>query len=1030
MLTFAKERIQVIASQLKKQAFGEKAPLTRWETKEGLYFTPGEAENAGQPWQMFHSERDHWMGPDAHYWFRARFAVPESMAGKPLWLVVRTQIDEWDDAKNPQFLAFLNGAPVQGLDMHHREIALARSAAAGELYTIDLQAYTGTLHAEFRLLAEVVEVVPSVYSLYYDLQVPLWALSRMGEEDAARREIERILNDTVNLLDLRAPLSPAYFESVDKAAAYVRQHLYTEQAGLGEMIATCVGHTHIDVAWWWTVAQTREKVARSFATVLRLMDEYPEYVFMSSQPQLYVFLQERYPELFEQVKRRVAEGRWEAEGGMWLEADCNLTSGESLVRQFLHGKRYFRETFGMESRILWLPDVFGYSAALPQICKRSGIDYFMTTKLSWNQFNKIPCDTFWWQGIDGSRVFTHFVTTSDVGQSPARFFTTYNGKLHPDSILGAWARYQQKDINNDILISYGYGDGGGGPTREMLETGRRMEKGVRGIPKVRQATARQYFDELYERVKDSKWLPAWVGELYFEYHRGTYTSMARNKRANRKSELLLMDVELLSVLAEPKGLAYPTAELDRLWKVVLLNQFHDILPGSSIREVYEVTRAEYEALARDGERLLQERMRALCGQGSGVTVFNTLGFDRDDVVALGETSANWLSGSDGTLHPVQHTDGGAAAYVRGLPPKGYKGYRPVSGTPAKSPFTIGERSIRTPYYDAAFDGDGNLSLLFDRENGRSVLREGASGNVLRMFEDKPIYYDNWDIDIYYTEKYWDLSGITSLKWVADGPVYAALRITRAFSSSTMEQEIRFYAHTRRIDFITRVDWKESQHLLKARFPLDLNTDEATFDIQFGNVTRKTHRNTSWDKARFETCAHKWMDVSEGGYGVSLLNDCKYGHSVDGGVMCLTLIKSGIEPNPTTDQEEHFFTYSLFPHAGTWQEAGTAREAAKLNQPCHGIWGTAEYGAFSFASVDKPNVVLETIKRAEDGRGVILRLYEGENKRTFAKLSLAQTPKSVVECDLLENDERQIEISENGFAFTIKPYEIKTFRVVF
>ena len=416
----------------------------------------------------------------------------------------------------------------------------------------------------------------------------------MDEEDQDRLAIESILNDTINYLDLRNPYSKAFYSSLDKAREYITKALYEDMAGYNDIIATCIGHTHIDVAWWWTVEQTREKVARSFATVLKLMDEYPNYKFMSSQPQLYYFLKERYPELYSRLKERVREGRWEPEGGMWVEADCNVTSGESLVRQFIHGKRFFKEEFGVDNRILWLPDVFGYSGALPQIMKKSGIDYFMTTKLAWNQFNKIPYDTMRWRGIDGTEVLAHFITTLGIGQDVSNFFTTYNGLLHPDAIMGGWERYQNKDINNDILISYGYGDGGGGPTREMLETSMRMEKGIRGIPKVRQELTRKYFEELEERVKDNRRLPVWEGEFYFEYHRGTYTSMARNKRSNRKGEFLLMDLEMISILAQDlKGIPYPREELDKLWKTLLINQFHDILPGTSIYEVYEVTKKEY-----------------------------------------------------------------------------------------------------------------------------------------------------------------------------------------------------------------------------------------------------------------------------------------------------------------------------------------------------------------------------------------------------------------------------------------------------
>ena len=545
----------------------------------------------------------------------------------------------------------------------------------------------------------------------------------------------------------------------------------------------------------------------------------------------------------------------------------------------------------------------------------------MTTKLAWNQFNKVPYDTMLWRGIDGTEILTHLVTTLDVGQPVSNFFTTYNGRLHPDAIMGGWMRYQNKDINNDILISYGYGDGGGGPDRVMLETSKRMEKGVRGIPMVRQAFARTFFDELNERVKDNRRLPVWVGELYFEYHRGTYTSMARNKRSNRRSELGLMDLELLSVMAEGK-LPYPAERLDALWKNVLLNQFHDILPGSSIREVYEVTREEYERIEAECRALSGERMEALAGDGDGVTVFNTTGVLRNDIVKLDGDWAEALADSDGTLYPVQKTDEGAVVYLKGLPSKGYRTYAKAKAQEIPSPFTlVNDHLLETPYYTVQLDESGLFVRLYDKENDREILKEGERANLMRMYEDKPIYYDNWDIDIYYTEKFWDATQLTEFRWIENGPVRATLALTREISNSLIRQKIHFYAQSRRIEFETYVDWKEHQHLLKVHFPVDVHTDEATFEIQFGNLTRKTHQNTSWDKARFESCGQKWMDVSEGHYGVSLLNDCKYGHSVKDGNIALTLIKSGIEPNPETDQEEHFFTYALYPHAEGRHGAG-------------------------------------------------------------------------------------------------------------
>ena len=1029
-IEFLDKRVNNICNELKKLTVKQRYETTHWLYKTGNFLRPENADEDPVPFEPFDCKTMHWYGPDIHYWFRADVTVPESFDGKPLWLHVCTQIDEWDDGKNPQFLLFVDGKVTQGIDMNHRDVLLTRCAKAGETYRLELQAYTGILHTEFNLIVDLREIDPEIQGLYYDLAVPLQAFPRLEPDGKPRRDLERVLNDAVNLLDLRHPYDGNFYQSVSEARAFLKQALYTDLAGDDDVIATCIGHTHIDVAWWWTVAQTREKVCRSFATVLKLMEEYPDYKFMSSQPQLYYFLKERYPELYEQIKKRVAEGRWEPEGGMWVEADCNLTSGESLVRQFLYGKRFFKEEFGVDNRILWLPDVFGYSGALPQIMAKCGIDYFMTTKLAWNQFNKMPYDTFRWRGIDGTEILTHLITTLGVGQDEKDFFTTYNGMLHPDAILGGWHRYQQKDINNDILISYGYGDGGGGPTREMLETSSRMDKGIEGVPKVRQAFARTYFDELKERVEGNKRLPTWEGELYFEYHRGTYTSMARNKRSNRKAELHMMDLELLGVLADPKA-AYPDAELDGLWHGILINQFHDILPGSSIHEVYEVTKKEYEEMEAQISVLTDERVRALICEGEGVTVLNTTGFERDDVVELGDCDAEALLDENGSVYPVQQTRKGAVAFVKDLPSKGYKTFGKVSAGEEKRPFCLSPDShaLETPFYQVVFDENGCIGQIYDKENDRNVLKPGEAGNLMRVYEDKPIYYDNWDVDIYYTEKFWDVTDLRGFSWVEMGPVRATLRLERQFSHSTITQEIHFYANLRRIDFETTVDWKEHQSLLKVHFPVDVHTDEATFEIQYGNVTRKTHRNTSWDKARFESCGQKWMDVSEGHYGVSLLNDCKYGHSVKDSCIGLTLIKSGTEPNPTTDQEMHFFTYSLYPHAETWKAAGTVPQAFFLNQPALVSKGGKPGESFSLASLNVPNVVLETVKKAEDGDGVILRMYECENARTPVTLTFNRPFASAESCNCLEEpDGEPVKVDGNKVSFLVKPFEIKTVRI--
>ena len=1026
-MRFIEDRISVICNELKELAFVKKEPVKGVVYKKGLYFYPYEADQSAEPWEEFDSKTMHWYGPDEHYWFRAEYTVPKSMDGKTLYLKVATQVDHWDYAKNPQFLLFVNGQMTQGMDLNHQTVMLERCAKEGETYTIDLQGYTGVMFAELTFTMETVEVDETINEIYYDIVVPLQGFSRMQEDDKVRKDLRTILNNTVNLLDLRTPYSEEFYQSIEEAHNYIQKALYEDMSGYEDVIASCIGHTHIDVAWLWPVAQTREKVARSFSTVLKYMDEYPEYKFMSSQPALYQFLKERYPETYEKIKERVKEGRWEPEGGMWVEADCNLTSGESLVRQFLYGKKFFKDEFGIDSRILWLPDVFGYSGALPQIMKKSGIKYFMTTKLAWNQINKVPYDTMMWRGIDGSEIFTHLITTLGVGQSEADFFTTYNGMLHPDAILGGWHRYQNKDINNDILIAFGYGDGGGGPTREMLETSKRMEKGIRGIPKVRQEFAGNYFEELEERVEGNKSLPVWEGELYFEYHRGTYTSMGGNKRSNRRCEQLLMDAELLEVLTGTSE----KEEMDKIWRTVLLNQFHDILPGSSIAEVYEVTKKEYAEIESRLAEMIAEKLNLLMDGGQDkISVFNTLGFDRNDVVSLGDCHAAALTDESGKIYPVQETAQGAVAYITDIPAKGGKTLQLLDTVKEEaSRIQITENGIETPFYRISIDENGLFTSIYDKECDREVLKAGEKGNLLRMYEDKPMHYDCWDIDMYYSEKYWDAEKADKIQWTEEGPVRATLEIQRTISNSVIKQEIHFYADSRRIDFSTWVDWKEHQHLLKVHFPVNIHSDEATFEVQFGNLKRKIHGNTSWDEARFESCGQKWMDISEGHYGVSLLNDCKYGYSAKDSNIALTLIKSGIEPNKTADQEEHVFTYALYPHKEMWSAAGTVQEAYKLNQPAYATKGELKNTGKSFISTDKDNIIIETVKPSENGDGMIVRLYDCENSLTKATLTFAEGMlESVEECNLMEEKEADIEACGNSFTVSVKPYEIKTYRV--
>lgn len=1035
------ERIQKTCDELKNYGYSQKISITNYKIHDGNFLGMNEINKVQDGWRDFKTG-DLWGGKDKHAWFKTRIKIPKEFEGKVIALNFYTFEEGWD-AVNPQFIIYINGNQVQALDINHREVIISHKAKAGEIYEVDLHAYGGLIKGTKATLNGELAVIDSeTRELYFNLQVPVWVCKNLDCQDKRRIDMLNVLNNAINIIDLRKIFSQDYYNSIHEANEYLKNEFYEKLCTESDIIATCVGHTHIDVAWQWTVAQTREKAGRSFSTVLKLMEEYPEYIFMSSQPQLYKFVKEDYPEIYSKLKEKVKEGRWEPEGAMWLEADCNVTSGESLVRQILFGKRFFKREFGVESEILWLPDVFGYSAALPQILKKSDVNYFMTTKISWNQFNKMPYDTFMWRGIDGTEILTHFITTKDISGPLSDHFTTYNGNIHPEAIMGAWDRYQQKDINNDVLVCFGYGDGGGGATYEMLEVARRLNKGIPGCPKVEMGTSKDYFKRIERKVKGNKRLPKWVGELYLEYHRGTYTSMARNKRDNRLSENIYLAAEKLNSMAAFLSKDYAVDKLNKGWENILLNQFHDILPGSSIKEVYEVTKQEYKEIISSGKEVLKSSAEFIASNielgKKSVVVFNTLSFTRSDICSfeipldIKNPALIDENGHEITCQKISQNE--AIFFADKVPASGYKTYTIVQASESNDvcETLINGKVAENIFFKVVFNENGEISSLYDKKNEREVIKKDYFGNVLQAFEDKPMNFDNWDIDIYYSEKMWKVDDVLSISVIENGPVRAALEIRRKFVDSTIVQKIYIYRDIARIDFNNYVDWKQSQVLLKAAFPIDINANKATYEIQYGNVERPTHENTSWDMAKFEVCGHKWADLSEGDFGVSLLNDSKYGYDIKDGIMRLTLIKSGIDPNPDTDKEEHFFTYSLYPHNGDWREGNTVQMAYMLNNPLYTVLEEKHNGDLeketSFVKINKDNVIMEVMKKAEDSSDVIVRVYECYNKRSNVTMEFFKNIKNACECNLMERDLYETHFIDNKINFTIKPYEIKSFKI--
>ena len=984
-----------------------------------------------------------WGEDAAHDWmdFRLQAVTPQDFSGRVTLRLTTGREGQWE-AVNPQFVVWVNGRIEQAFDTQHTTLLLEKKAEPGKKYDIFMQGYANSEWPNHgprnqtppRLLLHLCDVCEDVEQLIYDIDVIYQAVLLENDGCRSREKALYTLSDALNLLDLRNPYSEAFHASVAAAREFLRANYYEPLADIApEAYADIIGHTHIDVAWLWDLYQTRHKAVRSFATVLHLMERYPEYKFMSSQAQLYQFVKEDQPELFERIRQAVKDGRWEPEGGMWVEADCNVSGGESLVRQLLYGNEFFETEFGRRSKILWLPDVFGYSAALPQILKKSGIDYFFTSKLSWSEYNCSPYDTFRWKGIDGSEVLTHFTpareysgTGSYEKHEDLSYFTTYNAMIAPSQIKGGWQRFQQKGVDNHFLVSYGYGDGGGGPTDWMIENARRMRHPVQGVPAVSQVFPSEFFEALEKRVEGNKRLPKWSGELYLEYHRGTYTAMARNKRSNRKTEIALREAELWLEMARRKtGLPYPNDALRSIWRRMLTLQFHDILPGSSIKKVYDDSAQIYAQIEKEIDALKAQAFDALGAAADGVTLYNSLAHEREDVVFFdAPKDVTALEDAQGKEYFVQHTKQGACAYVCGLAPMSATPMTFVhKGRHGAYQVNADEHGFDTPHFKGSFDEAMRILSLIDKRSGRQLVKPGEKLNRIVCYENRPHNYDAWDINIYYDERSWEVDDLVSAQVVERGPVMTKIRCEYRFNNSTIVQHMVFYRHIARIDFETVVDWKEAHYMLKAHFPADIFYNEATYDVQYGNVKRPTHRNTSWDAARFEVCAHKWMDVSEAGYGLSLLNDCKYGHSADENGIALTLLKSSTEPNPLADQEEHVFTYSIMPHEGDWRAANTPDMAYRLNMPVTAVSGLAQTG--SFAGTDAENVIVESVKRALRSQETVVRLYECFGRRTKAKLTLGFETKAVWKATMMEEKLERMEIKDGVLELEIRPYEIVT-----
>lgn len=956
-----------------------------------------------EPFTLFEKEK--------YYWFKASFEVKDVKATERAFLCIETFIDGVSCTIRPQGLLYLNGKLIQGVDINHTDILVEEGK-----YEMYLLFYTHTFIRSLPVFFSLKYLDQRIEKLYYDLYAPLDALQILPKQTNEYIASATVLERAINLIDFRKEYSNTFYSSIAAATEYLKENYYEKLCGSAQTV-NCIGHTHIDVAWLWTLDQTKEKIERSFSTVLTLMEEYPEYKFMSSQPQLYAYLKERNPELYQKVKDKVEEGRWEVEGAMWLEADCNLTSGESLVRQILYGKQFFKEEFGKDCKVVWEPDVFGYSAALPQIMKKTGIEKFVTAKIGLNDVNRMPYDTFVWQGIDGSQVLAYLISTCNSVPRAGVYDeseTTYVGRLNASQVLGTWNRYQPKEYNDVTFMTYGWGDGGGGPTREMLEMQRRFSYGLPGIPKTKMATVEDTLLEIENNFKRSalelKRIPKWNGEIYFEYHRGTYTSVPKNKKNNRKGEFALQNSELIGVFGNILcDIPYPQEEIAKDWKILLLNQFHDILPGSSIQEVYDESDRQYKSLFENQTALTEMRLQAISKSiktNGGVFVFNPNAFEATGTVSVnGETK------------------------VVTAPSLGYAVVDIKSSI--DNGIFVKDGVLENAYYRIVFDASGAILSLYDKRFMRELVKEGEKCNEMCAYEDMPFQYDNWEIAPYYKQKEWILDDDADFQIISDGD-RAGYIITKRYFDSTIQQKVFLYNGLERIDFVTNIDWKEKRQLLKTRFAFNMLIDKATYDIQFGNLERSTSTNTGWESAKFECVGQKWVDMSENNYGVALLNDGKYGFGAEDNVLSLTMLKSGSFPYCGAADEIPEFTYALYPHGEDFRKGGVLEAAYVLNRGLQAMPLNKQDGcleeSYSLLSCDTPGVYVETVKMAENGEGIVLRVYEAFKESKTVCLKFGCKINAAYVCDMLENEETRLDVLDNTISFVIKPFEIITINI--
>lgn len=973
-----------------------------------------------------------WEGESTYCWFRGDFTVPAELAGKTLF--IRPHIGGYEAmlfVNEKPFGTFATKIVCTGHGNHYCDMILY-DPKEGEHIDLALEYYSGHFIPgcdpndspalkDFVFYYDGADICVKNYEVqefYFDLTTLLQLYHALPAESFRRADIARCLLEIFKVLYVSTEDTP--FEEIlesMRAASPIMKAALAKKNSDSAPEAAIIGHSHMDTAWLWHVEETIKKCARTYSNQLNLMEQYPEYKFVQSSACHGNMILKHYPELFERIKKAVAEGKYEPNGGVWVECDCNITSGESMIRQFLWGQRFTRKHFNYTSNCFWLPDTFGYSAAIPQIMKGCGVDYFLTTKISWNDTNKFPYDTFYWQGIDGTKVFTHFNTTHH-GPDPRDIIERINGSADNGGI-------KQKTVSNKRCLSFGFGDGGGGPQFEMIEYARRC-KDLEGCPKTDYKLVGDFMKEL---EKDCYEPNTYRGELYLELHRGTLTNQHTIKRNNRKSELALRDLEIMTVNdAVKNGKPADSKDIAPLYETLLINQFHDILPGTAINRTHVESRAQTTALIKDAKALTAGLINTQ-PENDKITVINTLSFDRDDVIVLDYKEGKKIAG-DYKQQVYTDPQGNKKLLVAGvkIPAMSSVVLDLVPGEIADgSAFTRDGNKLITPFAAVEFAENGTISSFVDTRCGRQLVN-GENFNTLLLAEDMPASWDNWDVDSDIEMKFRNASDLVSSEIVSDGEVaYIIRNVYKISAKSTVAQDMIFFASSAEVRFDTAMDWNDDHRFLKAAFDTSVYDDFARYEIQFGYAKRPTTRNTSVEQAKFEVLNHKYTDLSEPRYGVAVLNDCKYGITVKEGSLRLSLHKGGCHPDHLGDKDGiHHCVYSFLPHDTAFGAESVIKPAYMLNIPVLSAEGTAKVAPLAKACAG--NIIVEAIKPCEDAENAyIVRMYEAEGSYTTTAVSFAEQAKKVCLTNMLEE---VIEEVSDPSSVVFKPFEIKTFKVTY